>query len=54
MNEPVRMKVIIRARSVAELKAHPIWQEIMDLFLKEDVPVSVEEISELAEEPDDP
>lgn len=52
MTDVVRMKVIIRARSVAELKAHPIWQEIMDHFLEEDEPVSVEEISELAEEPD--
>lgn len=47
----MRTKVIIRHKTNADLKSHPIWAKIMELFLA-DGDVSVEEISE-ADEDDD-
>ncbi len=49
----MRTKIIIRHDDNASLKSHPIWQQIMDLFLA-DGSVAVEEIgvADLTEEDD--
>lgn len=50
----MRAQVIFRADSTEALKAHPIWQQIIDLFCPEESQaLEVEEIRLLDDEPEE-